>query len=592
MRSKGRTFLFLFLTLVMILSACTAPTAAPAAGPTNAPAQPAAAENLNAYKQALPADAAPFDEQILRLTCDIKASETTFDDQVSVYQKICGIAKTQHLLTKTLVTLDKDFTVTPYAAEKWEVSSDGLTWTFHLKPGQKWSDGTALTAADYVATFQMESDPKNAWDFTWFYTGVIKNWDDIVAGKMAPTELGVKAVDDNTLEITTQTPWPALPSMMIFSWVSQKASIEKYGPLYNTDPKTSVSVGPFVLKEHEKGKKVVYEPNPQYTGVFTQPRLKQIVLTYRDMSTMFSAFQNHEIDLAPADGLSPADFEVITKDENLKKDYLRSYGDFRTDYLFFDTTKPPFNDLNVRKAFAYAVDRDAIVKSVFTEIKAMPAHSFLMPGFPASDSDGKLTSLQTYDCAKAKDYLSKAGFPDGKDFPKQEMWLRGEGPAMAAVYQASAASIAQCLNISIEVSNKDGKAFMDALNVRPTTLTFGAVSYGMDYLDPSNMLGLWVSTGRHSWKNEQFDKLVKEASSMTGDDAKRTQMFKDAEKILVDDVGGVFIAHRWGGDLIQPYVMGEGLRTPDKQGMAAWHWGNDALFEQIYLNKDASQYRK
>src|SRR5437764_8474941 len=98
-------------------------------------------------------------------------------------------------------------------------------------------------------------------------------------------------------------------------------------------------------------------------------------------------------------------------------------------------------------------------------------------------------------------------------------------------------------------------------------------SYGMDYLDPSNMLGVWVSTGRHSWRNAEFDKLVADANSLVGDPAKRTQMYQDAEKILVSDVGGIFLDHRIQGDLFQPYVSGDCFR-PDKQGVAAWHWGN------------------
>jgi peptide/nickel transport system substrate-binding protein/oligopeptide transport system substrate-binding protein len=183
----------------------------------------------------------------------------------------------------------------------------------------------------------------------------------------------------------------------------------------------------------------------------------------------------------------------------------------------------------------------------------------------------------------AKQYLADAGFPDGEGFPAQELWLRGEGPAMQAVYGAAAASIAECLNIDIEVSNQDGKVYMDALNADPTQLTFGAVSYGMDFLDPSNLLGIWLSSGRHSWKNEEFDRLVSEASSMVGDPETREQMFRDAEKILVDDVGGVFIAHRWQGDLFQPYVQGEGFREPDSQGIAAWHWGNDWVWGDVYL---------
>src|SRR5690606_23710384 len=114
-------------------------------------------------------------------------------------------------------------------------------------------------------------------------------------------------------------------------------------------------------------------------------------------------------------------------------------------------------------------------------------------------------------------YLADAGYPGGEGFPPQELWLRGEAAAMQAVYSAAAASIADCLGIEIQVSNKDGKVYMDALNADPTTLTFGAVSYGMDFLDPSNLLGIWLSSGRHSWKNEEFDRLVTEASSMVGD---------------------------------------------------------------------------
>ncbi len=194
-----------------------------------------------------------------------------------------------------------------------------------------------------------------------------------------------------------------------------------------------------------------------------------------------------------------------------------------------------------------------------------------------------LSDYQKFDCPAAQQYLADAGYPDGEGFPKQEMWLRGEGPAMAAVYQATAATIAECLNIDIEVSNKDYKVYVDAMNARPTGLTLGAISYGMDFLDPSNLLGIWVSTGRHSWKNEEFDKLVNEASVMVGDPEKRDQMFRDAERILVDDVGGVFIAHRWMGDLFQPYVQGSAIREPDKFGITGFHWGNDSRISNIYI---------
>lgn len=326
------------------------------------------------------------------------------------------------------------------------------------------------------------------------------------------------------------------------------------------------------------------EANEKYKGP-NPPRLKRWEITYMDISTGFAAFQNGEIDELPYEWLTPADFDLVMADETLKANYLRHFGDFRTDYLLFDTFNPPFDNIDVRKAFAHAVDRENIVKNVYGEIKAMPAYAFLMPGFPSSSVNGELNEYQMYDCDLAKEHLATAGYVDGSDFPAQELWLRGEGPALQAVFQAVAASISECLGIQIEVSNKDGKVYMDSLNADPTQLTFGAVSYGMDYLDPTNMLGIFVSTGRHSWKNDEFDRLIKEATPLVSDPPLRDQMFRDAEKILVDDVGAVFIDHRWQGTLYQPYAQGEGFRTPDSNGIAAWHWGNDWVTGDFYIAK-------
>ncbi len=528
----------------------------------------------------LPEDAAPLEEQVLRVPCDNTRNETTFDFAVSVYQRYCN----SDLFNDTLIGLDREFNIQPANAESWTVSEDGLTWTIKLREGVMWSDGTPVTAYDYEATYRYSASPEAAWDFTWFYAGMVKNWNEVVAGEVPVEELGIKAVDDLTLEITTVDVFPPLPGVLKFAFLLQKKALEEHGPLYNNDPATSVSSGPYMLEEIDPGNRVVLVANPNYTG-YRPARLQRIEGIYMAPATYFAAFQNGEIDQVPYEYLTPADFEIIQSDPVLKDNYLRHFGDFRTDYLLFDTYNPPFNDLNVRKAFAYAVDRDAIVKNVYGEIKAMPAHSLLMPGFPASDTTDELASYQNYDCDKAKQHLADAGFPNGEGFPALEMWMRSEGPAMSSVYQAAATSIAQCLGISIEVSNKDGKVYMDALNAKPTQVQFGSISYGMDFLDPANMLGIFVSTGRHSWKNDEYDKLVKDASSLVGDDAKRTQMFKDAEKVLVDDVGSIFIAHRWQGDLFQPYVQGESIRVPDSNGISGWHWGNDWVWGDIYIAK-------
>ena len=144
------------------------------------------------------------------------------------------------------------------------------------------------------------------------------------------------------------------------------------------------------------------------------------------------------------------------------------------------------------------------------------------------------------------------------------LWLRNENDLNQAIAAAIAAMLKDNLGIDVQVSNKETKLFMDTLNAHK--LPFYFLSYGFDYLDPSNMLGIWVTGGRHAWTNPEFDKLVKDASSLIGDNAKRNQMFKDAEKILVDDVGGIFIYHVTPGNIYKPYLKGEELE-PDKTGV-------------------------
>jgi len=582
------------LVFALLLAACPAPTAAPAAeapaaeapaaeaAATEAPAEEAAATDpmMTIYGEMLPEDAVPYAEQVDYVGCSNTAAMTAFEFQVTVYQRYCPGTDFSDPLTE----LDKDFNVVPAAAESWEVSEDGLTWSFHLRPGQVWSDGTPLTANDWVATYRYLAQPDHAWDFAWFYNGVIKNWEEVIAGELPPEELGVAAPDDLTFQITTQKPFPPMPGMMKFGWTLQAKALAEHGPLYNTSLETTVSSGPWILESFEPGKQIVLAANPTYKG-YRPPRRSKIIGIYMDPATYFAAFQKGEISSVGYEALTPADLELVLNDPVLKDNYLRHFGDFRTDYLLFDTFNPPFDNLDVRKAFAHAVDRESIVKNVYGEVKGSPAYGLLMPGFPSSSTQGELNEYQNYDCDMAKEYLATAGYADGAGFPSLELWLRNESPALQAVFQAAAASISQCLNVNIEVSNKDYKVYMDALNAKPTELQFGAISYGMDYLDPSNMLGIFVTGGRHSWTNAEFDRLVTEATPLTSDPELRDQMFRDAEKILVDDVGGVFLVHRWQGTLYQPWMQGDCIREPDSIGITGPHWGNDSCDSNLYIAK-------
>lgn len=567
--------------------AAEAPTEAPAAAVTEAPAASAAGGTINGVT--LPADAAPPEQQVYVVHYDNTADFTTIDFFESVYKRGGAVSD---ILSDSLVRLDKNFKINPGAATSWEVDSTGLIWTFKLDPNLMWNDDTPVTAEDYVATLQYAADPEHAWDFAWFFNGVIKNWDDVVAGTVPVDQLGVKAVDANTLQIETQSPAPYLPAMMLYSNAMQKKALEAHGGLYNSDVATSVSSGPFVLKEWLKGERLVYEANPKYKGT-NKPFIQKVIVIGAAPSTNFAAYQANEIDFVAGGSLSPADNTIVESDPELSKDFHPHYGDFRTHYLFFDTKNPPFDNVKVRQALSHVIDRDGLIKSIVKPTQAIPAYSFLMPGFPAANSEG-LKEFQDYDIEQAKALLAEAGYPDGQGFPKLTLWLRNEGAVNQSVAQAIAASIKQNLGIDVEVSNKENKTFTDAMNAKPTQIQFGMVSYGMDFLDAFNLMGVWLGSGRHNWAPAEFDDLVKQAGAFTGDEAERTQMFQDAEKMLVEQVGAVFLYHQTPGDLYRPYLKGTELE-PDDNGFAAQHWPGYSTYSQLigsmYIGNEVTNYR-
>lgn len=559
-------------------AASAAGTARPA-GTTAAstPAASGAATPAGSGTVALPADAAPQDQQmyVVNTVGDFK----TLDFYEAVYAR----PTLADVSSETLVRLDKEYQVQPGAAESWSSTPDGKTWTFKLDKNLMWSDGNKVTADDYVATFRYGADPKHAWDFTWYFQGVLKGWDEAIEGKIPLDQIGVRRGDDPyTLIFDTQVAAPYLPAMLFFSWALSKAALEKYGPNYNNKPATAVSSGPYILTEWTPDKQVVFSRNTKYTGKL-KPAFNKLVQRVAAPTTNFTAYQNDEIDVTTEP--APADMKIIQNDPNLTKQMRLGNSDFRTFYFFFDVTQPPFNNLKVRQAFSHAIDRESIQKAILGPI-GISAYSYLAPGFPGNNTDG-LKDIQKFDAAMAKQLLAEAGFPNGQGFPKQELWLRNESPVNQAVGQAIGSMLRQNLGIEVEVSNKDRKLYMDTLTAKPTKLPFGYISYGMDFLDPYNMLSVWLTGGRHSWTNPQFDKLVKDAASFLGPAAERIKMFQDAERILVTDCPGVYVYHIKEISLIKPWIKGEALE-PDKLGNSSYHYGNPVL-TQLYVTKDVKR---
>lgn len=609
-----------------LLAACSqtapaSPTAAPAAAATTAPAAPAASPTpaptvkaavvstavpatptpaqqaaagtvvKNAWGKALPGDAAPANQQIA-----ISGAISTGNGYKAMdfYESVYARAPLPDQFDVPLTRIDTDFNIHPGHASSWEVSKDGLTWTFHLKKGLKWTDGNDVTANDYVQTFRYSADPKHAWDFAWYWQGVIKNYTEATKGTVPTSQIGVKqGADPYTLIFETEQPVPYMPAQLLYSWPLSAAGLEKYGSgIYNTNPKTCISSGPFKLTTWQPASQVEIGPNPQYTGDIV-PLIERQRANIFTGGSMFQRFQAGEIDSVEVFRPDILAAEKMPQFKNLH--LYKNPQDFRCFFALLDVNIKPWNNVKVRQAFAHAVNRDGIIKSILDPL-AIPAYGILMPGYPAAIHN-QLSSLTSYDPTKAKQLLSEAGYPGGKGFPDQTFFVRGGGPETdSAVTQALAAGWQQVLGVKINVQTLDGPTFMTRLNAKPTQMPFGWLSYGMDYFDASNMLGLFLGTGAyHAWNNAQYNKLIKQANPMT-DTTKRNGIYADAQKLLTGDAPAIFVYHQLHGFYFQPYYEGGSwMNTKDKYGYDGQEWPGFSTatygYNYVYMKNDVGKYR-
>ena len=508
------------------------------------------------------AEATPAAQQILTMV-----SDTTFAKVVDFYVYVYQRAGVADLSSESLVRVDKEFAIQPAAAESWESSEDGMTWTFKIREGLTWSDGNPVTANDWVATFQSSADPESAWDFTWYFQGVLKNWTEATAGDLPVEEIGVRqGANEYELVFETLAPAPYLPAMLLYSLPLSAAGLAANGLFYNTDPATAISSGPYILSEWLPDQQITFVRNEAYTG--TLPALvDEVRCKLASPDNFFSMYQASEIDFMA--NPAPAATTIMTSDEATAAEVYSGVGDFATYYVFFDVTQEPWSDIKVRQAWSHAIDRDALKASILGPA-GVPAYSWLAPGFPANNTEG-LKDIQAFDPELAKSLLAEAGFPDGDGFPTQQMMLRAPNPLEETVAQAIAAMIKENLNIDVETVSQDQQGFMAALTAKPTEIPLGFLRYGMDFFDPFNMLSVWLSGGRHSWSNPDYDAAVRAAAEFLGDPAERIEMFKGAEQILVEDVAGAFVFHLNEVQFIKPWLAGD-FKAPDSNGIAAMHW--------------------
>src|SRR5918997_5763537 len=193
------------------------------------------------------ADAAPPEQQVYVAPAN-PTTDLTPDFYEAVYQRPSDASS--DIFSDSLVRMNRNFEIVPGAALSWEGNEDGTVWTFQIDPDLMWNDGTPVTANDWVATFRYGADPEHAWDFTWYFQGVMKGWNEAIAGEIPLEELGVRqGANEHELIVETEVPAPYLPSMLLYSCPLSAAALGEHGPFYTSNPETSVSSGPMRLAE-------------------------------------------------------------------------------------------------------------------------------------------------------------------------------------------------------------------------------------------------------------------------------------------------------------------------------------------------------
>ena len=443
-----------------------------------------------------------------------------------------------------LLAVDESGQLIPGQAESWETSEDGLTWTFHLRDGLKWSDGTELTANDFVYSWRRVCDPMVAAPYAETVLGMVEGYKSAIEGELEA--LQVVAEDDKTLVVTLSAPCPFFGSLAAFATLSpvQQATIDANGDAWATAAETYISNGPFYISEWVPSSYIMMSKNPNYWNA-DAIKLDGIKFNLiEDSNAAYSAYQTGEV-LFIKD--VPTE-EIPTLSEN---------PDFYVDpiigtyYLSLNCNKEPFNDPQVRKALSLAIDREYVAGTLMQGTYSA-ASNFMGPGW--IDTDGKQfmdnanggqpyidTTNYEANLAEAKQILADAGYPDGEGLPAITYSTNDAGyHKVVAEYLQQAWGE---LGIDLTIDIVDWASFTPMR--RNGDYDSSRNGWVGDYSDPSNMLDLLYSSNGNNdgkFKNADYDAAM-ELSRTTLDAAERSSALHEAEDILMEETACIPVAY-------------------------------------------------
>ncbi len=455
-------------------------------------------------------------------------------------------------LFETLLIIDQDNKVQPGQAEKYEVSPDGLTWTFTMRDGLKWSDGTDLNAKDFEYTFKRIADTNVAAPYAETVIGMIEGYKDAIDSKN-PEKLNVKASDDGkTLTIKLAYPCSYFDKIVAFGTMSpvQKATVEKNGDSWATKPETYVCNGPYTITEWTPSEKIVCKKNENYKGGWDSSKIVNDKLTFlllEDSSASYTAYTGGTAQLIK--DVPTEEIPTLKKD---KKDEFNVDPILGTYYLSMNLNKAPFNNKNVRKALSLAIDRDYVANTVMQGTYT-PAYNYVGTGVDDVDpgkflenskaaNGGKTYISEDYkaNLEEAKKALAEAGYPEGKGFPTITYSTNDIGyhKAVAEYLQ----QVYKDLGITMNIDIVDWSSFTPKR--RAGEYEMARNGWVMDYNDASNMIELFVSSNGNNdgkYNNPAFDKAMND--SKVADKTAHFAALHEAEKIVSEDYGFIPVAY-------------------------------------------------
>ena len=482
-------------------------------------------------------------------------------------------ANTIITIFEPLLLINENNEVVGGQAESWETSEDGLTWTFTMRDGLKWSDGTDLNAKDFEYSFKRMVDPNTAAPYAETCLGMIDGFEEAAGFPDAdgnptaepnPDALNVKASDDGkTLTIVLSYPCSYFDKMAAFATMSpvQQATVEANGDAWCTSPDTFVSNGPYMITDWTPSERIVLTKNPNYVGGWDSSKIVSDTITLlllEDSSASYAAYNSGEAVLVkdvPTD-----EIPSLTKAED--------GGDFYVDtilgtyYVSLNLKRDAFKDAKVRKALSLAIDRDYVANTIMQGTYST-ADSIVGPGivdengyFHDNGNAPYISADYEANLAEAKKLLAEAGYPNGEGYPTIEYSCNDVGyhvPLAEYLQQAWGD-----LGITLTINKMEWSSFTPAR--RAGEYDVARNGWVMDYNDPSNMLDLFCSgNGNNDGKyaNPDFDAAID--ASRVADSAEHFAQLHKAEDILMEDMGCLPIA----------YYNDYWLQSPTLKG--TWH---------------------